>query len=302
MQKILIDTDPGQDIDDILAIAFALKRPELDIEAITTVTKPSYKRARIVKRLLRYFDRKDIPVASGMDMPMRLLSTEEMRRQDDESITMNHYAFVEPEDPVDEPDGKDAVSLIIDTIEKDPGEIVLACIGPLTNIACALRKKPEIAVKIKYIAMMGGELNLNRIEHNVAFDYIASDIVLNSGIKIYMGTWDITRHFTLTIEECKAFHEDQVPLNKALGRAIDLWYSGNKDWKPGPVIYDIFPIIHAFDQTYYTMKQMSVQVETKGEFTKGMTVLGGNNPNIEVTTDIKAAKIKALYLETLLGS
>jgi purine nucleosidase/pyrimidine-specific ribonucleoside hydrolase len=52
MQKVLIDTDPGQDIDDILAIAFALKRPELDIKAITTVTKPSYKRARIVKRLL----------------------------------------------------------------------------------------------------------------------------------------------------------------------------------------------------------------------------------------------------------
>ncbi len=301
VQKILIDTDPGQDIDDILAIAFALKRPELDIKAITTVTKPSYERARIIKRLLRYFDRKDIPVASGMDLPMRQLSAEELRFQDDRNHTMNHYAFAEPEDPADEPDGEDAVDVIIDTVEENPGEIVLACIAPLTNIACALRKRPEIAGKIKYIAMMGGELNLNRAEHNVAFDYIASDIVLNSGVKIYMGTWEVTRRFTLPIDECKAFHEHPSPLSKALGKAIDLWYPGSRNWKPGPVMYDIFPMIWPYDQSFYTTKQMFVQVETKGEFTRGMTVRGGSNPNIEVTTDIKAAELKDLYLKTVLG-
>ncbi|HBC86107.1 MAG TPA: hypothetical protein DCZ94_04045 [Lentisphaeria bacterium] len=301
MEKILIDTDPGQDIDDLLAIIFALKRPELDIRAITTVTQPSYKRARIIKRLLRYVDRMDIPVASGMDLPMRQLSAEELRFQDDPKNTMNHYAFAEPEDTADEPDGEDAVDLIIDTVEESPGEIVLACIAPLTNIACALRKRPDLAGKIKYIAMMGGELNLNRAEHNVAFDYIASDIVLNSGVKIYMGTWEVTRRFSFTIEECKAFHNHHAPVSKALGRAIDLWYPGSSNWKPGPVMYDIFPMIHPFDQSYYTLKHTFVQVETKGDFTKGMTVRGGSNPNIEVTTDIKAAEVKELYLKTVLG-
>ncbi|HCE44286.1 MAG TPA: hypothetical protein DET40_12120 [Lentisphaeria bacterium] len=301
MQKILIDTDPGQDIDDLLAIIFALKRPELDIKAITTVTQPSAQRARLVKRLLRYMDRTDIPVAAGMELPLRVLSAEELKFMNDPAMTMNHYGFAEPEDPSDEPGNADAVDLIIETVEKYPGEIVLACIAPLTNIACALRKKPEIAGKIKYIAMMGGELTLNRAEHNVAFDYIASDIVLDSGIKIYMGTWDVTRRFFLTKDECQAFHGHHAQVSKALGRAIDLWYPGSRNWKPGPVMYDIFPMIWTFDQSYYTVKQMFVEVETKGEFTRGMTIRGGSNPNIEVTTDIRADEVKKLYWETVLG-
>ena len=165
MQKIIIDTDPGQDIDDLLAIQFALQRPELDVKAITTVTMPSNKRARLVKRLLRYLDRTDIPVAAGMEFPLRQFSDAEVRNQHDPVHSMNHYAFAEPEDPRDEPGDQDAVDLIIGTVEKYPGEIGLACLAPLTNIASALRKNPGIATKIKYLAMMGGEIALNRAEH-----------------------------------------------------------------------------------------------------------------------------------------
>ncbi len=300
MQKILIDTDPGQDIDDLLAIIFALKRPELDVRAITTVTQPAAKRARLVKRLLRYVGRSDIPVAPGMELPLRVLSADEMKFMDDPAMTMNHYGFAEPEDPADDPGNSDAVDLIIETVEKYPGEIVLACIAPLTNIACALRRKPDIAGKIKYIAMMGGELNLNRAEHNIAFDYIAADIVLSSGVKIYMGTWEVTRRFNLPIVECQAFHKHHSPVNQALGKAIDLWYPGSRNWKPGPVMYDIFPMIWAFDRTLYTVKQMSVQVETRAGITCGMTVQRGGNTNIEVTTDIKADEVKKLYWKTVL--
>ena len=188
MQKILIDTDPGQDIDDLLAIVFALKRPELDVKAITTATYPTDKRARMIRRLLRHLDRRDIAVAAGMNLPLRRMSEDELRSQHDLKATMNHYAFAEPEDPLDEPGDEDAVELIIRTVEENPGEIALACIAPLTNIACALRRRPEIAPKIKYIALMGGELALNRAEHNIAFDYIAADIVLNSGVPLFMGT------------------------------------------------------------------------------------------------------------------
>ena len=300
MQKIIIDTDPGQDIDDLLALFFALRRPELDIKAITTVTLPSDKRARLVKRLLRYLDRTDIPVAAGMQLPLRQVSEAEVRNQYDFSCTMNHYAFAEPEDSRDEPGTENAVDLIIRTVEKNPGEVGLACIAPLTNIACALRKKPEIAGKIKYIAMMGGETALNRIEHNVAFDYIATDIVLTSGIPIFMGTWDVTRRFVLTQEDCDLFRKSPSPLCQALGRAIDLWHPV-QNWKPGPVMYDMFPIIWSFDRSYYTTKPMSVRIETKGECTRGMTVVGGNVPGIEVTTDIRAAELRKLYLETVLG-
>lgn len=298
-QKIIIDTDPGQDIDDLLAIFFALRRPELDIQAITTVTLPSNQRARLVKRLLRYLDRTDIPVAAGMQFPLRQLSETEIRNQCDFSRTVNHYAFAEPEDPRDMPTRTDAVDLIVDLVRQQPGEIALACIAPLTNIACALRKSPDIAGKIKYIAMMGGEITLNRTEHNVAFDYIAAEVVLTSGIPLYVGTWDVTRRLVLSREDCELFRRHRSPLGQALAQAIDLWHPV-QNWKPGPVMYDLFPIVWAFDRSYYTTQPMSVQIETKGEHTRGMTVVGGNAANMEVTTDIHVAELRELYLKTVL--
>jgi inosine-uridine nucleoside N-ribohydrolase len=213
---------------------------------------------------------------------------------------MNHYVFAEPEDSRDEPGDGDAVSLLIQTIERYPGEIVLACLAPLTNIACALRRKPEIAGKIKSIAMMGGEVALNRAEHNVAFDYIAADIVLTSGVPIYMGSWDVTRRFVLSKADCELFREHSSPVCQAMAVAIDRWYLA-QSWKPGPVMYDVFPIVWAFDRSYYTTKPMSVQVETKGEGTLGMTVLRDHASPVEVTVDMRADALRDLYLKTVLG-
>ncbi len=300
MQKLIIDTDPGQDIDDILALAFALQRPELEVKAITTVTWPSDKRARMVKRLLRYLGRADIPVAAGMQFPLRPFTEAEARDQYDLTRTMNHYAFAEPEDARDRPDDLDAVDLIIRTVNRHPGEIVLACIAPLTNIACALRKAPDIADKIKAIAMMGGELALNRVEHNVAFDYVATDAVLSSGIPIYMGTWDVTRRFFLSMADCQLFKTNPSPLCRALGQAIEHWHPA-QPLKPGPVMYDIFPIVWAFDRRYYTTTPMPVRIETRGEVTRGMTVARGDGDHIAVTTDIRVAELRKLYLDTVIG-
>lgn len=300
MQKIIIDTDPGQDIDDLLAIWFALLRPELDVKGITAVTLPTDQRARMVRRLLRYLGRTDIPVAAGMQFPLRQLTAKEVLDQNDFARTMNHYAFAEPEDSRDQPGNEDAVDLIIRTVEAHPGEIALACIAPLTNIACALRRKPGIAGKIKFIAMMGGEVALNRMEHNVAFDYIAAEIVLTSGIPIHMGTWDVTRRFMLSTDDCDRFRKNPTPLCQAVGRAIDLWHPV-QSWKPGPVMYDIFPLVHSFDRSYYATKPMGVRVETRGDVTRGMTVVCRDGPQIEVTTDIRSAELRELYLDTVLG-
>jgi len=300
VQKLIIDTDPGEDIDDLLALLFALRRPELDIRAITTVTLPAARRMRLVKRLLRYLDRTDIPVAAGMDLPLRALSEAELRAQSDFSRTLNHGAFAEPEDPRDAPGPLDAVDLIIRTVEAHAGAIALACIGPLTNIACALRKCPGIASKIQYIAMIGGEVALNRVEHNVAFDYTAADIVLSSGIPIVMGTWDVTRRFVLSMDDVALFRRHASPVCQALAVAIDLWHPV-QSWKPGPVMYDLFPMIWAMDRSLYTTAPMSVRVETRGEFTRGMTVARADGAPVQVTTGIQAEAVRELYLKTVLA-
>ena len=300
VQKIIIDTDPGQDIDDLLALLFALKRPELDVRAITTVTWPSDQRARMVKRLLRHLGRPDIPVAAGVPYPLRPLSPSDLAYQHDRRQTMNHYAFAEPEDPRDQPGAEDAVDLILHTVGQHPGEVGLACIAPLTNIACALQRKPDIAGKISYIALMGGETALNRIEHNIAFDYMAAEVVLSSGIPVYMGTWDVTRRCVLSPDDCALFKKSACPLLQALGGAIELWHPA-QSWKPGPVMYDLFPIIWSFDRSLYTTAPKPVRVETRGEFTRGMTVLNGERPGIEVTTDIRSDEVRKLFLKTVFG-
>lgn len=299
MPPILIDTDPGQDIDDLLAIHFALLRQELDIKAITTVTWPSDQRGRLIKRLLRYLDRTDIPVAAGMQYPLRPMPEDQKLEQHNLDSCMNHRCFALPEDDQDQVDDFDGPGLIIKTVEEHAGEIVLCCIAPLTNIATALCRKPEIAGKIKAIAMMGGETALNRREHNVAFDYNPAEIVFQSSVPIVMGTWDVTRRFVITKDECDIFAQQDSPLHDALYASIQKFLPIHH-WKPGPVMYDIFPFIWAMGLEHYTLEQQSVEIQTADQSTRGMSLPIGNHTHIQVTTDMDAKAVKELYFKTIL--
>jgi inosine-uridine nucleoside N-ribohydrolase len=293
-RKILIDTDAGDDVDDVLAIAFALLRPELDIKAITTVSPGSARRAQLIQRLLHTVQRTDIPVAAGMELPLRPLSADERQQMTQREYVLNHA----PEESGTH--DTDAISLLIRTVEQHPGEITLVTIGPLTNIACALQRKPEIAGKIRSISMMAGEIHLPQQEHNIAWDYQAASIVFNAGIPLFMGTWSITRRFTLLPAECEPIKQRSTPLCRLLAECIDLWWP-HKGGKPGPVMYDIAPFLWSYDPSYYPTEPMSIGIETRGEFTSGMTVRRGGPANVEVSVDIRAEEIKALYLETILS-
>ena len=295
-QKVLIDTDAGDDVDDVLAIALALLRPELDVRAITTVTVGSRRRAALLRRLLRLMGREDIPVASGMELPLRPLSSDEIARLTQGPYVLNHA----PATPDEEDEASDAVSLIIRTVEQHAGEIALVTIGPLTNIACALRKRPDIARQIRWIASMGGEVHLPQAEHNVKWDYHASSIVLSAGVPLFLGTWSVTRRFILMPDDCDLIRGHGTPLCRMLSECIDLWWP-HKGAKPGPVMYDAAPFVWSFDRSYYPTEPMALGIETRGELTTGMTVRRPGPPNAEVSVDARADEVKALYLNTLLA-
>lgn len=307
-QKLIIDTDPGDDVDDVLALAFALLRPELDVRAITTVTPFSDRRVHIVRKLLRTLrgDDHGVSVAAGMRMPLRRVETDEAARMTDNGgYVLNHYPWVTPEEEAREaPVDEDAAGLIIRTVNAHDGEAAVVCIGPTTNLAVALRREPEIAGRIRWIAIMGGEVHLNRAEHNVAWDPHAAEIVLTAGIPLFLGTWDVTRRFVLTPEDCDLLRRRGTPLTDALSRCIDLW-SPHKGGKPGPVMYDLAPILWSLDRGtagYYETRPMRVHVETRGEWTRGMTVVRHQGPaNAEVTVDMRADLVRGLYLETVLA-
>jgi purine nucleosidase/pyrimidine-specific ribonucleoside hydrolase len=302
-QNIIIDTDLGDDVDDILALAFALLRPELCVKAITTVSYDTGKRCHLVARLLSCMERNDIAFAPGVRLPLRPATEAEYRNAvQPTGYILNQYGAARDADKslADKAasHNDDAIELIARTVQQNAGDITLVCIGPLTNVAVALCRYPQIASQVCAIALMGGELHLNRREHNIAWDAHAAQIVFSSGAPLFVGTWDVTRRFVLSPDDCANIKRKGSVLCQLLGECIDLWWPF-KAHKPSPVMYDIAPILWSYAPGHFTTQPMQVLIETRGEHTQGMTVGGSGAPNAQVTTDMRAENIRELYLSTL---
>ncbi len=297
--NILIDTDVGDDVDDVLAIAFALLRPELRVRAITTVSYDTDKRCHILARLLQIMGLAEVPFAPGMQWPIHPLTSERRAGLNDLSsgYILNQYPFASPQEGLPQA-REDAITLMAQTVEAHAGDIALVAIGPLTNIATFLRRYPELAPKIRHIALMGGEMAETRREHNLCWDATATHIVFNSGVPLFVGTWSVTRQFVLSPEDCETIKNIGTPLCVALSACIDLWWP-HKAHKPGPVMYDIAPILWSYDQSYYPTELMPVRIEMADETTAGATLRGGDGPNIQVSTAMLAPQVRQLYLDTL---
>ncbi len=297
MNQIIIDTDIGDDVDDVLALMFALRCAHLDVKAITTVTSQADKRAAIVKHLLKLSGKPDIPVGSGIQLPMRGLSDEELARMTSKK-TLNQYEAVPLEAREREEEVRSAAELIIETIERHAGNISIAAIGPLSNIALALRLRPSIASKILGIALMGGEVHVHRQEHNITWDPESADVVLTSGIPLFVGTWSVTRQFVLTPEDCRRIENSHAELGPFIGDCIQRWWPGKGD-KPGPVMYDLAPLVWCYDRSYFETNPMHLRVETAGKLTRGMTVVSKQSPNAEVTVGMRAEALRTLFMQTV---
>jgi inosine-uridine nucleoside N-ribohydrolase len=224
------------------------------------------------------------------------MGADEIKRLHDPAWSMNHRCFAEPEEAADKAED-DGVGLIIRTLMASPEPATLCCIAPLTNIASALAREPAIAGRIERILLMGGETALNRAEHNIAFDAVASDIVLNAGVPLVMGTWDVTRRFVLGAEDLARFAASPLPLHQTLSRAITAWHPA-QSWKPGPVMYDLFPFVQAFDPSYYTLAETRIQVPIDGH-ARGMTCQR-RGVAVQVTNGVRA-ELRQLYSLLLRG-
>ncbi len=304
MQKIIIDTDAGDDVDDVLAIAFALLHDAVKVEAMTTVGWRSIERARLVRKLLHAAGQDNVPVAAGFALPMTPQTPEQFAGYSRPGKLSHTDVVGEDEQAAFEPVGTTAVDLLIRTIEASPGEISIVCIGQLSNVAAALCARPEIAGRIQQIAIMGGELEIVRREHNIACDAIAAELVLRAGVPVFLGTWSVTRQFVLDEADCNRIKAHGSALTDLLGRCIDRWWP-TKGGKVGPVMYDLSPIIWTFDRSPFEVKPMRLRVETAGELTQGMTMpqpgASADDANALVTTGIDAERVREMYLSTLLA-
>lgn len=298
-QKVIIDTDIGDDIDDAYALAFALLRPELKVCGVTTVTGRADLKARLVAKILATLGRSDVPFAAGWTFPFHI-PAEPWRRFLPEGAPNQYPAVPEGED-LPPPTHRNALDLLTEVTEQHAGEVGLITLGPLTNVAAAFQFDPTLPSRLAWIASMGGEVAHYRLEYNIRADPVAADLVFRSGARLLLATASVTERVTLAPELVKRLGEVDRPICRLLYRMTEIWWS-HRGQKASPVLFDVVPVAWTLEPTLVTTENLCVQVQTAPGPALGWTVVvPGGEPNLEVTTDIQEERVRNLVLETLTG-
>jgi inosine-uridine nucleoside N-ribohydrolase len=272
-RRIILDCDPG--VDDAMAIFLALRSPELRVEAVTAVSGnvPLSFTLPNALRLVEIAGRTDVPVAGGAATPLvRRLTTASYVHGN------NGLGGVEFPEPKLKPVAEPAAQLIQRVVRSSPGEITIVGVGPLTNVATALKSDPGLASQIKEIVVMGGSLSGGNItpaaEFNFYVDPEAARIVFNAGVPLTMVGLDVTHKVLLGEEHLKALQAVQTPLSQAAAKIMRATLERMRKGRDVTVVamHDPLTVAHLIDSTILTFKDYYVQIETSGEFTAGESV------------------------------
>jgi len=275
---IILDTDIGDDIDDALALALALQSPELDVRAVTTVIDDTETRTRLAWKELGLYGRHEIPVATGASEP--LLDPVRAARAP-------QFSVLTEADTVPAAARRRATDLIIETLLASPQQITLVPIGPLTNIALALKEQPRIKPKISRIVLMGGAFHMLIQEYNIWRDRVAAEIVFSSGVPITAVGLDVTTRCKLEGADLARLRAADNPASRFLVKLIELWQDGHAG--QFPTLHDPLAVAVAFQSSLVETQLGSVQVETACCVTNGMTMFTAADqlaPGVHATTSI----------------
>jgi inosine-uridine nucleoside N-ribohydrolase len=282
-RRVIIDTDPG--VDDAMAILLALNSPELKVEALTVVPGNVDGRQGLENalKIVSLAGRCDVAVASGAKHPLnqKLITAQFWHGP-------NGLAGVELPASKCSADSRFGPDLIVETVHKYPHEVTLIPVGPLTNIALAVSKDPSIAGLIKDIVIMGGSISGGNVdgaaEANIYNDPEAAAIVFNAGWTVTMIGSDVGERTILTRKHLAELQAQHGPESDFIAKLADFYITrSEKSGYSGAAMYDPLAVATVIDPSLVTLKQMHVDVETKGEFTRGETVanrMGSNENNV----------------------
>jgi purine nucleosidase len=297
-RRVIIDTDPGTD--DAMAIILALNSPEFKVEALTVVpgNVEAWQGLENALKIVSLAGRCDVVVAGGAQHPLnqKLITAQFWHGK-------NGLANVELPASKCKADPRFGPDLIIEMIHKYPHEITLIPVGPLTNIALAVSKDPSIAALVKDIVIMGGSISGGNVngaaEANIYNDPEAAQIVFNAGWMVTMVGSDVGERTLITRKYLAELQSSHGPQSDFISKIADFYLTrSEKSGYAGAAMYDPLAVGIALDATLGTLKEMHVDVETKGEFTRGETVanrmgseeknvLHGDHFEIEGVTDLK---------------
>lgn len=279
MKKVLIDCDPG--IDDAVALMVALRSPELDIQAITAVTGnlTADNCYRNIHKVLDLVGVHSIATGQGPLKPLvREFPSDPFSHGVDGLGNMN---LPEPErllPPVYGPD------LIVDTVNRHAGDITLIATGPLTNVALAIMKDPELPKKVQQLVIIGGAFGFDRIaamnatgdnpgsEWNIYVDPEAARLVFHAGFSLTALGLDVATRREINFIDTDLERLKASP-NREAKFALDLvQFSAGRGFQSYTCLIDSTAVAAVIDPSLISLKTIHVDIETRGELTRGQTV------------------------------
>lgn len=298
-ERIIIDTDIGDAIDDAFAIALALRSPELDVLGISTDYGDTEGRAKILDRLLGESGHQDIPVAVGAATAVFPSSDSfgsayvlDQRRYGEGG----HFSRASH---------PRAVEFILDQIGRYPGEITLVTIGPLSSIGALIDRNPQAFRKLKRVVMMGGSIEPIKPDYgsapaakpipewNVMLDITASQKLFQSGIPLYVMPLDSTYHLNLEEVERTTIFAQGTALTDALTLLYHQWSAAGR---VTPILYDAMTIAYILNPDLCPVQPMHIRVDDKG-----FTRVEGGTPNVQVCLRSDAGAFVRFYMQRLLA-
>jgi purine nucleosidase len=285
-EKIIIDTDIGDDVDDAFTVALALRSPELQILGISTTFGNTETRAKLADRLLGEVGRDEIPVAVGT--PTQAAG----------QFTQRRYAegghFARASHPK-------AADFILEQIRRYPGQITLVAIGPLGNVGVLIDKDAETFRKLKRVVLMGGSIERGygdlgytkprgpEAEWNIKNDIPSAQKLFASGVPIFMMPLDSTQ---LKLDEVKreVLFQAGTPLTDALTLLYHEW------GQQTPTLFDVMTIAYILNPQLCPVKPMRIRVDEKG-FTRAES----GAPNAQVCLDSDPEAFFRLYIPRVMG-
>ncbi|NIQ37698.1 MAG: nucleoside hydrolase [Proteobacteria bacterium] len=320
-ERVIIDTDPG--IDDALALILALRSPELEVVAVTTVSGnvPVDVATRNVLTVFSVLSLTEPPpVARGSSKPLKKAPVFATSIHGEDGLgglyeirdTSGHPRYT----PLSlERSNRDAADEILFHLSSKPESLTLITLGPLTNIATAIKRDGSAMRGVKGIVLMGGAVTVPgnvtaAAEFNIHADPEAARIVLDSGMPLTMVGLDVTRRVRLdreTVEKkigpCKTTVSQFVCDCTRQLFSMSQDRGGNSSFP----LHDPLAVGVALDPSLVCSKPMHIEVETKGRLTEGMTMAdrrpvgekASGSPNAQVCLDVDASRFLSLFLERL---
>ena len=305
-ERIIFDTDPG--IDDALALLLLATSPEISLEAIT-VTHGNTSMSKCLANALRIADLVglgEVPIAAGAIEPLvKELSVAEETHGD------GGLGYAHLPDSTRSVDSRLAHDLIIELVRRNPGEMTLLCVGPMTNIALALLKAPDIAPMIKRIIAMGGAIHYPgnatpQSEYNVFCDPESYDIVLRSGIEFTLVPLDVTYQCLFTTDHLALMGDVRSDIRTFIADSTRFYMEFHAEYQDiqGCAINDPLAAALLIKPDLVKYREYFVEVELRSATSKAKTIADhfaatGKKPNCRVAMEVDVPAFMSLFIDRM---